>query len=83
MALRPLPEATERLVAATGIANVWDRSPSDLAREPAELEHDVRGRVLTGIGVGRPEATSDDSRPLTAMREFLDVLDCPETLIPN
>lgn len=82
-ALRPLLEATDRIVAATGIANVWKYDPADLAREYAELDRDFPGRVLAGIGIGHPEATSDYTRPLTTMRRFLDVLDRPETLVPK
>jgi len=81
--LRPLLEATERLVAATGIANVWAYDPVELASEYAELERDFPGRVLVGIGIGHREATTAYTRPLTAMREFLDVLDRPESLVPE
>src|ERR1700742_2944462 len=35
--VRPLLEATERLVVATGIVNVWQHEPADVAREHAEL----------------------------------------------
>jgi probable F420-dependent oxidoreductase len=81
--LRPLLEGSERMVVATGIANVWAYDPAELAREYAELERDFPGRVLVGIGIGHPEATSDYTRPLTAMRAFLDVLDRPESRIPK
>src|SRR3954447_12693083 len=69
-AVRPLLEATDRLIAATRIVNVWPYEPADLAAEHAELARDFPGRVLTGIGIGHPEATSDYTRPLTTMREF-------------
>jgi probable F420-dependent oxidoreductase len=81
--LRPLLESTERIVAATGIANVWTYDPAELAREYADLERDFPGRVLVGIGIGHPEATSDYARPLTAMRGFLDMLDRPTSQIPR
>jgi probable F420-dependent oxidoreductase len=81
--LRPLLEGSERMVVATGIANVWAYDPAELAREYADLERDFPGRVLVGIGIGHPEATSDYTRPLTAMRAFLDVLDRPESQIPK
>jgi probable F420-dependent oxidoreductase len=83
-ALRPLLEATDRLVAATGIANVWHYDePAELAAEHAELTRDFPGRVLTGIGIGHPEATSDYTRPLTTMREFFDAIDAAATPIPR
>jgi probable F420-dependent oxidoreductase len=81
--LRPLLESSERMAVATGIANVWSYDPAELAHEYAELERDFPGRVLVGIGIGHPEATSDYTRPLTAMRSFLDVLDRPESHIPK
>lgn len=74
-ALRPILEATTSLVAATGIANIWATEAADAAADYAALEADFPGRVLVGIGVGHPEATSDYRRPLTAMRRFLDGLD--------
>jgi probable F420-dependent oxidoreductase len=38
---------------------------------------------LVGIGIGHPEATSDYSRPFTAMRAFLDGLDRAEPALPR
>jgi probable F420-dependent oxidoreductase len=73
-AVRPLLEATERIVVATGIVNVWTVEPETLSRQFAELDCD---RVLLGIGIGHPEATQDYRAPLTVMRAFLDRLDVP------
>jgi probable F420-dependent oxidoreductase len=74
-ALRPLLEATERIVVATGILNVWQSEPQRVADEFAGLEDEFPGRVLLGIGIGHPEATTRYARPLTTMRWFLDQLD--------
>ena len=82
-AVRPLLEATERLTVATGIVNVWENQPAQLAAEYAELSAEFPGRLLLGIGVGHPEATSDYTRPLSAMREFLDGLDAAATPVPR
>ena len=73
--LRPILEATSTLVAATGILNVWSNEPGEAAAADAALRADFPGRVMLGIGIGHPEATSDYRRPLTAMRAFLDGLD--------
>jgi probable F420-dependent oxidoreductase len=81
--LRPLPEATERIVVATGIVNVWAYEPGQLAAEYAELARDFRERLLVGIGIGHPEAAADYARPLTAMRTFLDGLDGAEPPLPR
>ncbi len=82
-ALRPLLEATERIVVATGILNVWASEPERVARDFAELEDLFPGRVLLGIGIGHPEATSHYERPLAAMQAFLDGLDSATTPVPQ
>ena len=81
--VRPLLEATETLVVATGIVNVWAYDPAQFAAEYAALARDFPERLLVGIGIGHPEATSDYSRPLTAMRAFLDGLDHADTPLPH
>jgi probable F420-dependent oxidoreductase len=81
--VRPLLEATASLVVATGIVNVWQYEPAELAAEHAELTRDFPDRLLLGIGIGHPEATSDYSRPLATMRAFLDGLDGAATPVPR
>ncbi len=81
-ALRPLLAATDRLTVATGIVNVWQYEPEQLAAEYAELSGEFPGRLLLGIGIGHPEATSDYTRPLSKMRAFLDGLDAASTPVP-
>jgi probable F420-dependent oxidoreductase len=82
-ALRPLLAATDRIVVATGILNVWQSDPARVASDFAALEREFPGRVLLGIGVGHPEATSQYARPLAAMGSFLDSLDSAESPIPT
>jgi probable F420-dependent oxidoreductase len=81
-AVRPLLEATERLVVGTAIVNIWAYEPEQLAAEHAALARDFPDRLVVGIGVGHPEATSDYSRPLAAMRAFLDGLDAAAEPLP-
>jgi probable F420-dependent oxidoreductase len=81
-ALRPLLEATDRIVVATGILNVWASEPERVAGDFAELEDRFPGRVLLGIGIGHPEATSTYRKPLAAMQAFLDALDSADTPVP-
>ena len=81
--VRPLLDATERLTVATGIVNVWQYEPATLAAEHAELARAFPGRLLLGIGIGHPEATSDYSRPLSTMRQFFDGLDSAATPVPR
>ena len=82
-ATRPILEATEALAVATDIVNVWQYEPAVLAAEHAQLTRDFPGRLLLGIGVGHPEATSTYAKPLTKMRAFLDGLDGAATPVPR
>jgi probable F420-dependent oxidoreductase len=82
-ALRPLLEATERIVVAIGVLNVWASEPERVAIDFAELEARFPGRVLLGIGIGHPEATSHYRTPLAAMRSFLDGIDAATTPVPR
>jgi probable F420-dependent oxidoreductase len=81
--VRPLLEATQRLVVATGIVNVWQYEPSELAAEHEQLAPEFPARLLLGIGVGHPEATSEYVGPLSKMRDFFDGLDGAPTPVPR
>jgi probable F420-dependent oxidoreductase len=80
--VRPLLEAGDTLTVATGIVNVWAYEPGKLAREYAELSPQFADRLLVGIGIGHPEATSDYTRPLASTRAFLDGIDAAPAPIP-
>ncbi len=82
-AVRPLLVATERLVVATGIVNIWPYEPAQLAGEYAQLDRELPDRLLLGIGIGHREATSDYARPLSTMRRFLDGLDAAAEPVPR
>lgn len=73
--IRPLLQGADRITVATGIVNVWANEPEQLAAEYADLASSHADRLLVGIGIGHPEATSDYRHPLRAMRSFLDGLD--------
>jgi probable F420-dependent oxidoreductase len=75
---RPYLEASSSITVATGILNVWQHQPEDVAAAHKRLLADFPDRFLLGIGIGHPEATSDYSRPLKTMREFFDGLDLPK-----
>lgn len=80
--VRPLLEGADRIAVATGIVNVWQYEPATLAAEFAELRPQFGDRLLVGIGIGHPEATSDYRRPLSTMRAFLDGLDAAPAPLP-
>jgi probable F420-dependent oxidoreductase len=81
--VRALLAASTQLTVATGIVNVWQNDPAELAAEHAALVSDFPDRLLVGIGIGHPEATSDYSRPLSTMRSFLDGLDSADPPLPR
>lgn len=75
---RPYLEAADTIKVATGILNIWQHDPADVAAAQRALVADFPGRFLLGIGVGHPEATSDYTRPLKAMRDFFDGMALPK-----
>jgi len=80
---RPLLEATDRLIVATGIVNVWAYDPTDLAAEYADLDGAFPDRLLVGIGIGHREATSGYTKPLATMGAFFDGLDAAGRPLPT
>jgi probable F420-dependent oxidoreductase len=80
---RPFLEESSELTVATGIVNIWRHDPAAVAAERAELARAFPGRFLLGIGVGHPEATSEYTKPLTAMRRFFDSLDAAREPVPR
>ena len=79
----PLLEGSERIAVATGIVNVWQYDPAVLAAEYAQLAREHGERVLLGIGIGHPEATSEYAAPLTKMNAFFDGLDAAADPVPR
>jgi probable F420-dependent oxidoreductase len=80
---RPLLAATTNVTVATGILNIWQNDPADTAAAHHELTAEFPDRFLLGVGAGHPEATSDYTHPLKAMREFLDGLDAAPQPVPQ
>jgi probable F420-dependent oxidoreductase len=81
--LRPLLETSESIVIATGIVNIWQYEPAELAEEFWQLDREFPGRVLLGVGIGHREATVEYQKPLTKSREFLDGLAAASTPVPR
>ena len=75
---RPFLQDGDTIKVVTGILNIWQHQPEDVAAAHQRITADFPDRFLLGIGVGHPEATSDYTRPLKAMREFFDGLDLPK-----
>lgn len=73
--VEPLLAATDSLVVATGIVNIWSADAAVVATATQRIEAAYPGRFLLGVGAGHPEATSDYSRPVEALERYLDTLD--------
>ncbi|MFB8388376.1 LLM class F420-dependent oxidoreductase [Microbacterium sp. NPDC055910] len=67
--------ATERIVVATGVVNIWHADATEVAASYHRIEENHPGRFVLGIGSGHREADAARTRPLAAMRDYLDVLD--------
>ncbi|MBP2473869.1 putative F420-dependent oxidoreductase [Crossiella equi] len=71
--------ATERIVVAPGVANIYRHHPATLAQAERALAEAYPDRFVLGLGVGArflAEAQGQAWRPpLTAMREFLTAMD--------
>jgi probable F420-dependent oxidoreductase len=71
----PALEATERLVVATGIVNIWRADAAETAASFHRLDARFPGRFVLGIGSGHREADAMRHTPLKALGAYLDVLD--------
>src|SRR5690606_26582754 len=68
-------DATERIVVASGIVNMWSDEPEPIAAAYHRIEAKHPGRFLLGVGIGHPEATQAYRDPYETMVTYLDALD--------
>ncbi len=68
-------DATERIVIATGIVNMWSTPAAEVAASYRRIEAKHPGRFLLGVGIGHPEATKEYRSPYATMVDYLDQLD--------
>lgn len=73
--IESLLEATDSLVVATGVVNMWQTSPAVTADWFSRLEQRHPGRFLLGLGIGHREATAEYRSPYATMTAYLDDLD--------
>src|SRR2546427_2017923 len=72
--------ATERLIVATGIANVWARDAMAMAAAQKTLAEAYPGRFLLAMGVSHTPLVAgmrghDYAQPLASLRRYLDAMD--------
>jgi len=70
---------TEELQLATGIVNIYSRSPATIAQATATLDDHSDGRAILGLGVAHPGLIEDFhginfSRPITRMEEYVTLI---------
>jgi probable F420-dependent oxidoreductase len=70
--------ATQRLVIGAGIANLGARHPAAMQGGAATLAEAYPGRFVLGVGTGWTL-----SRPVEAMRHYLDAMDAPHEMAPG
>jgi probable F420-dependent oxidoreductase len=77
-----LLQATERLMVATGIANIWVRDATAAENGANALTEASGGRFVLGLGVSHAPLVTvrghDYGRPIEAMRSYLDAMDATE-----
>ena len=69
-----LLDATTTLTVATGIVNMWQADPGEVAESFARIERRHPGRFLLGVGAGHREATQEYARPYDTMVAYVDAL---------
>jgi alkanesulfonate monooxygenase SsuD/methylene tetrahydromethanopterin reductase-like flavin-dependent oxidoreductase (luciferase family) len=77
--LTRLAEHTRQIGLATGIVNIFSRSPSTIAQEVATLDEFSDGRAILGLGVAHPDVVEtfhgmDFDRPLARMEEYIELV---------
>ena len=71
--------STERVLAVSGIANIWARDPTAMANGWRMLTDAYPGRFVLGVGVSHAGSVarrgSTYEKPYSAMREYLDAME--------
>jgi alkanesulfonate monooxygenase SsuD/methylene tetrahydromethanopterin reductase-like flavin-dependent oxidoreductase (luciferase family) len=70
---------TDRIGLATGIVNVFSRTPAAIAQAAATLDAHSAGRAILGLGVAHPGVVegfhgADFDRPLPRMDEYIELV---------
>jgi probable F420-dependent oxidoreductase len=66
--------ATDRIVIATGIVNMWKDDADTVAAAYHRINAEHPERFLLGVGIGHPEATKDYRKPYDTIVDYLDRL---------
>ena len=85
---RRLVGATDKLVLATGIINIWTNPPSTVAASDAAIEREHPGRIVIGLGsshapIVERTTTEKYEKPVTRLAQYLDELDAVVETVPR
>ncbi len=77
--LSVLAHVTRKTRLATGIVNIFSRTPGTMAMTAASIDEISRGRFVLGLGLSGPQVIENFhgmaySKPLQRTREYIDVL---------
>jgi len=80
--------ATDSLLFATGIANIFHRHPGAMKQAAHTLAEQSGGRFVLGIGVSHAPMVAglrqlDYSKPLTQMKTYLEAMAASPATVPN
>jgi probable F420-dependent oxidoreductase len=67
--------ATADLAVASGIVNIWQAAPQDIARAVGELDALYPGRFVLGLGISHAALVENYAQPISRMTSYLDALD--------
>jgi probable F420-dependent oxidoreductase len=73
--IEQLLDATDRIVLATGIVNVWKDDAATVGASYHRITARYPSRFLLGLGIGHPEATREYRQPYATLVSYLDELD--------
>lgn len=70
---------TDRIRLATGIVNIYSRSPATIAQATATLDSHAAGRAILGLGVAHPGVVEEFhgmeyERPISRMHEYIELV---------
>jgi len=75
VAVEEILAATQRIIVATGIVNIWSADVGQLADSFHRIEERHPGRFVLGIGPGHPERIEQAAKPYSALVDYLDALE--------
>jgi probable F420-dependent oxidoreductase len=74
---------TTRIVAASGVVNIWKGAVGEVAPAVSQLNSEHGGRFLLGVGVSHAAVVEEYALPYSHMVSYLDELDAASPTVPK